>query len=322
MTQASTIPNSTAPGRMTDFAELRSRLSANAGNLDANARRQMALLAFGRLASTQPHLPVLYEDAFSLLCETLNAELGGLGEVDADERSLILRMARFDFDGRSPWANRAAKLDPMSSMAAYAMAENCAVISPELGQESRFVDPLLGESGVVSALTIPLPLGERPFGTIGIYSRQPHEFGQEDVQFAETLVHLLTAAIGRILAEAKTLEQESDEGQPRSEPAEKPTSKELRSSPRRRFSYSQLVAPMYGDGIPPRHRFFEVPCRDISRGGISFFLDHQPDFTHLVVALGRAPDLAYVTARITRIVEPATGEPFLIACQFTGRVHI
>ena len=76
-----------------------------------------------------------------------------------------------------------------------------------------------------------------------------------------------------------------------------------RSSPRRRYAYRQLVAPMVDGVLPNRGQFSEVPFRDISAGGVSFVIDHRPAFDMVVLALGCPPNLHYVTARIVKITE-------------------
>ncbi len=97
---------------------------------------------------------------------------------------------------------------------------------------------------------------------------------------------------------------------------------DMRSSPRRTYQYRQLIAPLLGDRLPARNRFFEVVCEDISAGGISFHLDTRPNFEKVVVALGQPPQLCYFTAQIVRIAErfDKGRRHFLIGCRFTGRI--
>jgi PAS domain S-box-containing protein len=97
-----------------------------------------------------------------------------------------------------------------------------------------------------------------------------------------------------------------------------------RSSPRREFNYYQLIAPVQGKRLPAKRDFFAVQCRDISAGGISFYLDQRPDFNILVVVLGREPGENYFTAEVVRVVtEQREGKTaFLVGCRFTGRAEI
>ncbi|MDZ7619253.1 MAG: PAS domain S-box protein [Patescibacteria group bacterium] len=98
---------------------------------------------------------------------------------------------------------------------------------------------------------------------------------------------------------------------------------EMRSSPRRTYQYRQLIAPLIGDQLPPRNRFFEVVCEDISAGGIAFYLDTPPDFKRVVVGLGQSPQLTFFTATIARVAEKEVDgrRQFLVGCRFTGRIR-
>jgi hypothetical protein len=97
----------------------------------------------------------------------------------------------------------------------------------------------------------------------------------------------------------------------------------MRSSPRRTYQYRQLIAPLIGDRLPARNRFFEAVCEDISAGGISFYLDTPPDFKRVVVGLGQAPQLTFFTATIARVAETEFEgrRQFLVGCRFTGRIR-
>ncbi len=99
---------------------------------------------------------------------------------------------------------------------------------------------------------------------------------------------------------------------------------DMRSSPRRAYQYRQLIAPLHGDQLPPRNRFFEVICEDISAGGIAFRLDSLPDFKRVVVALGQSAQLAFFTADLVRVSETRAADgrrQFLVGCRFTGRIR-
>ncbi|MEE8451930.1 MAG: PAS domain S-box protein [Thermoguttaceae bacterium] len=98
---------------------------------------------------------------------------------------------------------------------------------------------------------------------------------------------------------------------------------EARTSVRRAFNYKQLIAPMYGGVMPARKEFFQVTCENISAGGFAFFLNYEPDFEYLVVALGQDPMLTFFSARVIRVMEKEhDGKgPYLIGCRFSGRVH-
>jgi len=99
---------------------------------------------------------------------------------------------------------------------------------------------------------------------------------------------------------------------------------EARTSVRRSFHYKQLIAPMYGSVIPSRKEFFQVRCENISAGGFAFYIEREPDFEHLIVALGQGTALTYFSARIVRVMKKdVDGEELhLVGCRFSGRIHL
>ena len=103
-----------------------------------------------------------------------------------------------------------------------------------------------------------------------------------------------------------------------------PVGKEDAKSPRRTFRFRQSIAPMEGSSLPTPNQFFEVNCKNISAGGISFFLPRKPDFTSLVVALGRPPGVTYFTASVVRLLEQQRNgkAAYMVGCRFIGRVHL
>jgi PAS domain S-box-containing protein len=114
----------------------------------------------------------------------------------------------------------------------------------------------------------------------------------------------------------------AEAGAPPFQPLGAKVDKDLRASLRRSYEYRQRISPLSGQRIPAHEEFFEVECRDISAGGISFFMDAPPGFENLVVALGRPPVQSHFTARVMRVV-PTIKEGrqvHLVGCRFTGRV--
>jgi PAS domain S-box-containing protein len=102
------------------------------------------------------------------------------------------------------------------------------------------------------------------------------------------------------------------------------TGKEARRSSRVGFQYRQRIASMTGEGIPSEDEYFEVKCKDISCGGISFYLDDRPDFKLLMVGLGCPPRLAYISAKVVRVAEETVGgrTRWLVGCRFLGRIEL
>ena len=96
---------------------------------------------------------------------------------------------------------------------------------------------------------------------------------------------------------------------------------ERRVRPRRSYPYRQLIAYMSETGLPDRNSFYDVECRDIGAGGFSYLSDSPPPKDSLVVALGTAPSLTYLTAQVAHMtsIERNGRRSYLIGCRYTGR---
>ncbi|HET6883170.1 MAG TPA: GGDEF domain-containing protein [Pirellulales bacterium] len=96
-----------------------------------------------------------------------------------------------------------------------------------------------------------------------------------------------------------------------------------RRQPRRPFPSYQAVAPLVDGKLPHKDSFRQVRCHDISPGGIAYLTPKAPEHASIVVALGLAPNVTYLTALIThKSTTQADGkEMYLVGCRFTGRLE-
>lgn len=98
---------------------------------------------------------------------------------------------------------------------------------------------------------------------------------------------------------------------------------ERRQCARRGYKVRQNVAPYYGGDVPDRNEFITVDCLDISMSGISFSAPLRPSSVAIVVALGAAPKLTYMTADViysTAVPGVNGGSIYRTGCRFTGRM--
>ena len=98
-----------------------------------------------------------------------------------------------------------------------------------------------------------------------------------------------------------------------------------RQRARRSYPTIQSIAPYVNDNLPPRDRFRQVQCQDLSTNGIAFFSDTPPTYDRLVVGLASPFDIIYLTAAVAHYkqVGPEGQAPcYLIGCRFLGRVNI
>ena len=94
----------------------------------------------------------------------------------------------------------------------------------------------------------------------------------------------------------------------------------------RRMSYpcSAMVANYQAPDVPAKEAFWTVRCRDLSRGGVSFYSPIKPLASSLLISLGSAHTLSCLLA--CRVVYCAYvgdhGQPrYLVGCEFMERLN-
>ena len=195
----------------TDLATMLGEANVGPATADPRVRRQQALVAFGRRANAQPPWDILMQDAVALVVHILGAELGGVGVVEGDALTMTVGACGRAVAENAPDAADAPALRQVQrclladngSMAAYALRTGSLAVSSDIRADRRFRDSLLEKLGVAGAMAVPLHVGGRPFGALGIYQTTCRDFTLDDVAFAETIVHLLSASIARIRVEQK-----------------------------------------------------------------------------------------------------------------------
>lgn len=119
-----------------------------------------------------------------------------------------------------------------------------------------------------------------------------------------------------------------------------------RNQERESFCSIQRIAPLRGQSMPHANEFFKVRCNDLTTKGFSFFLNNDPDFDNLVIALESSGKTINVHAEVRHhrriLLHPASGRvetlddcakcgdyfeseasiPMtMVGCSFTGRVQ-
>ena len=84
----------------------------------------------------------------------------------------------------------------------FALTQGRPVVIPDLHAETRFVIPQAYlDAGIVSGLSVPLSDRGRVIGVFTVRSRQPKRFGDDEVQFVESLTNLLATSLQRVQTE-------------------------------------------------------------------------------------------------------------------------
>ena len=306
-----------------------------------------AVAANAPTAESGAHSAVLLLDAVRLVAETIAADLGGAAEISDSGATLKFAMTSMQDNGQPPAVTcREIPLRAAQSICGYSIEMANATISPNLADEKRFTDEMLRESGVVSALCVPMFAGSQRLGAIGVFSRQPREFKLDDVWFVENIAELIAAVATRVKEERLLRERHkrgpaggsapSGDGQTSSshtaaggsstdgKSPQGPQGRDHRASPRLPYACRQKVYPIVANQLPSPDCLYEVQCSDISCGGISFLLTEKPTFNDWVVALGRPPAVTYFTARTAHVrqIQWEGRTVYKVGCRLIDRVQL
>ena len=160
------------------------------------------MVALGRRAIASPDISLLMQDAAALLAETLDTPFSGMAQPSQHGQSLVMQLFA---TGSSAESEKTVTQDISPekhlSMAGFALSVAHPITVDDLAEESRFSDALLKRSGIRSGITCPLLVANRSFGALGVFSNELRVFTKEDVQFAETIAHLIATAAARQRAE-------------------------------------------------------------------------------------------------------------------------
>lgn len=276
-----------------------------------------------RALARSHHLLPLFEDLTALVGKIIHADLTGATEA-VEKDAVLLRRVENARNGEktSQTILHASSPGTHASLSTYALHAGSTITSADLVTDGRFDDEFLRRLSVRSAMCVPLRTQHRAIGTLEFYRLKKRAFAPRDVQFVEVVSRQFRALIRQLQNE------QPDRTHPRSHPR-KPKGdgrrrNELRTSPRRKYPYRQLIAPILGGRPPARKSFYPVWCKDLSGGGFSIYLEDPPTFHNLVVALGVPPHVKFYRAEALH-VEPVEFEgrrAFLVGCRLIDRVYL
>jgi signal transduction histidine kinase len=158
-------------------------------------RQQAALADLGQLALRETDLDALLTTATELLAGELRAERAGVLEFVPGRGHLVMR-AGFGFPPGEVGAMTAA-IGP-GSQAGFTLQTDGAVLSHDTDREDRFTfTPALRALGVRSAISVPIPGADEPFGVLGVLGSQVGNFDADDAELVRAAAGVLGAAAVR-----------------------------------------------------------------------------------------------------------------------------
>ncbi|MFA9480217.1 CheR family methyltransferase [Phycisphaerales bacterium AB-hyl4] len=198
------LPYRTAQNRIegvvltfTDVTRLRDLVDQS----QCRVAQQAVVAELGQRALEGTDLQLLMDEATKAVARTLCVEYAKVLELLPGRMELLLRSGV----GWEPGMVGHARVDAgLDSQAGYTLAVGTPVVVDDLGNEQRFSGPpLLRHASVISGLSVVIQGSHRPFGVLGVHSVRPRRFTQEDVNFIQSVAHILSQAVAR-----KTFEDE------------------------------------------------------------------------------------------------------------------
>jgi signal transduction histidine kinase len=170
--------------------------------------QQAAVALLGQHALTGPHMDDLFAAAVRDVAATMEVEFCKVMQLDPDGRTLLLRAG---VGWEAGLVGSARVSSGMNSQAGFTLNSQGPVLVTDLRSETRF-DPsgLLHDHGVVSGMSVLVRGRSRPFGILGVHSRNARTFNQDDVNFLQAVANLLATAIERHAAEGELRRHRDD----------------------------------------------------------------------------------------------------------------
>lgn len=161
----------------------------------SRVRQQETVVYIGERALGGLELPSLLREICARVAETLGVEFCKVLELQPDGHTLLLKAGVGWRDGM---VGRATVPTGLGSQAGYTLASNEPVIVEDLRAENRFSGPsLLLDHGVLSGASVVIPGRGKAFGVLGAHTSKRRKFRAQDVNFLESVAHIVSQVIAR-----------------------------------------------------------------------------------------------------------------------------
>ena len=168
-------------------------------NAMAETRRRLAqqgaLAALGQRALAGASLDELLQAATDMLARELGADLAGILQF-ADSREDLWMRTGTGFPAGAVGRIRSGV--GVQSQAGFTLLVDDAVLTVDSATEDRFTfSKHLLDLGVRSAISVPIPGPNAPFGVLGVLARDPARFDEDDANVLRATANVLGAAVVR-----------------------------------------------------------------------------------------------------------------------------
>ncbi|WP_137286389.1 PAS domain S-box protein [Halorussus salinisoli] len=158
-------------------------------------KQQRAVAEFSQAALTDRSLDDLFDEAVELVCETLGHDYCKVLELFPEDGELLLRNGVGWDEGI---VGSATVADDRGSQAGYTLISDEPVVVENLETDDRFSGPeLLETHGVKSGISTVIGSPDGPWGILGTHHTETGTYADHDVQFVQSIAHILSTAIRR-----------------------------------------------------------------------------------------------------------------------------
>ncbi len=163
------------------------------------ALRQAAVADLGQQALRRDPLARVLNEAVTRVVQVLAVDYARVLELVADGKTLLLRAGVGWKEGVVGHATVEVSPD---SQAGFTLISKEPVILEDLRTEKRFhTVPMFGEPDVVSGMSVVISTSAGPYGVLGVHTRQPRTFTNDEVNFLESVANVLGSMFERRRAE-------------------------------------------------------------------------------------------------------------------------
>jgi two-component system cell cycle sensor histidine kinase/response regulator CckA len=173
------------------------REAGGGDRLRHHARQQEAVASLGQRALAGEHVHVLMQEAARLLADVLDVDFVEVLELQPGREWFVMRGA-WGWDGDQP------DVPVANSLVGESLDRGAPLVVPDTAAEPEHGAGLLLElHGVVSGLAVPMLVAGREEGAVGVFSRRPRDFTEDEVHFAQAVANVVASALERRRAEAE-----------------------------------------------------------------------------------------------------------------------
>ena len=178
-------------GALRDVSERKARER----RVNRRLHQQETVARLGRLATERRDLDALMDEVVAGVADGLDADYCKVLELRSDADDLLLRAGVGWQTGYVGTATVGADRD---SQAGYTLFQAEPVVVEDLATEERFDGPdLLTDHDVTSGISVVLGSPADPWGILGVHDTDRREFTEHDVDFVQSVAHVLESAIER-----------------------------------------------------------------------------------------------------------------------------